>query len=73
MRSKYGIEQLEAWDIMYYSEKLRQKKYAISQEELKPYFPEQRVVDGMFAIVNKIYGINMKLETLIIIFAASFI
>lgn len=60
VRSKYGIEQLEAWDIMYYSEKLRQKKYAISQEELKPYFPEQRVVDGMFAIVNKIYGINIK-------------
>ena len=60
VKSKYGIEQLEAWDIMYYSEKLRQKKYAISQEELKPYFPEQRVVEGMFAVVNKIYGISIK-------------
>lgn len=60
VKSKYGIEQLEAWDIMYYSEKLRQKTYAISQEELKPYFPEQRVVDGMFAVVNKIYGINIQ-------------
>jgi len=60
VRSKYGIEQLDAWDIMYYSEKLRQKKYAISQEELKPYFPEQRVIEGMFAVVNKIYGINIK-------------
>ena len=58
--SKYGIEQIEAWDLMYYSEKLRQKKYAISQEELKPYFPEQRVIEGMFAVVNKIYGINIK-------------
>lgn len=58
--SKYGMQSLEAWDIMYYSEKLRQKKYAISQEELKPYFPEQRVLDGMFSVVNKIYGINIK-------------
>ncbi len=60
VKSKYGLAQLEAWDIMYYSEKLRQKKYAISQEELKPYFPEQRVLDGMFAVVNKIYGITIR-------------
>lgn len=60
VKSKYGLSQIEAWDIMYYSEKLRQKKYAISQEELKPYFPEQRVLDGMFAVVNKIYGIVIK-------------
>ena len=60
VKSKYGIEDLQAWDVMYYSEKLRQKKYAISQEELKPYFPEQRVLDGMFAVVNKIYGIGIK-------------
>ncbi len=60
VKSKYGMQALEAWDIMYYSENLRQKKYAISQEELKPYFPEQRVLDGMFAVVNKIYGIQIK-------------
>ncbi len=60
VKSKYGMQDLEAWDIMYYSENLRQKKYAISQEELKPYFPEQRVLDGMFAVVNKIYGIQIK-------------
>ncbi len=60
VKSKYGIQDIEAWDIMYYSENLRQKKYAISQEELKPYFPEQRVLDGMFAVVNKIYGIQIK-------------
>ncbi len=60
VKSKYGLQDLQAWDIMYYSENLRQKKYAISQEELKPYFPEQRVLDGMFAVVNKIYGINIK-------------
>jgi len=60
VKSKYGIEKLQAWDLMYYSEKLRQKKFAISQEELKPYFPEQRVLDGMFAVVNKIYDLNIK-------------
>ena len=58
-KSKYGMETIEAWDVMYYSEKLRQKKYDISQEELKPYFPEQRVLEGMFAVVNKIYGIKI--------------
>ncbi|VAW94310.1 Oligopeptidase A [hydrothermal vent metagenome] len=60
VKSKYGMQDIEAWDIMYYSENLRQKKYAISQEELKPYFPEQRVLDGMFSVVNKIYGIQIK-------------
>ncbi len=60
VKSKYGMQNVEAWDFMYYSENLRQKKYAISQEELKPYFPEQRVLDGMFAVVNKIYGIQIK-------------
>ena len=47
-----GHDDLQAWDIPYYSEKLRQQKYAISQEELKPWFPEPRVVEGLFAIVG---------------------
>jgi oligopeptidase A len=55
-----GPETLEAWDIPYYSEKLRQQKYAISQEELKPWFPVNNVVSGLFAIVNKLYGLNIE-------------
>ena len=51
---------LQAWDIPYYSEKLRQKKYAISQEELKPYFPEPRVVAGLFLIVARLYGLQIE-------------
>jgi oligopeptidase A len=51
---------LQAWDIAYYSEKLRQKKYAISQEELKPYFPEPRVVKGLFLIVERLYGLQIE-------------
>jgi len=58
-RDEYTIEKLEAWDNAYYSEKLREHRYAISQEELKPYFPENRVLDGMFAVINKLYGMQV--------------
>ncbi|MGD8955819.1 MAG: oligopeptidase A [Chromatiaceae bacterium] len=54
----YGVAQLEPWDIAYYSEKLRQHRYSITQEEIKPYFPENRVVPGMFEVVGKLYGIS---------------
>lgn len=55
-----GIDDLQAWDIPFASEKLRVHTYAISQEELKPYFPEANVVSGMFALVEKIYGIHIQ-------------
>jgi hypothetical protein len=48
-REQFQQDDLQAWDIAYYSEKLRQDKYSISQEELKPYFPEPRVVSGLSA------------------------
>ena len=59
-REHDNSEDLQAWDIGYYSEKLRQKKYAISQEELKPYFPEPRVVKGLFQIVERLYGLQIE-------------
>jgi oligopeptidase A len=43
---------LEAWDVGYYSEKLREHRYAITQEELKPYFPVSRVLTGLFEVVR---------------------
>lgn len=52
-------EQLEAWDIPYYSEKLKQQKYEISDEDLKPYFSEKLVVEGLFQIVEKLYQIKV--------------
>ncbi len=55
----HGMQTLEAWDIGYYSEKLRQHRHNISQEELKPYFPETRVIPGMFAVVEQLYGIQI--------------
>jgi oligopeptidase A len=57
---QHGVDQLEPWDISYYSEKLRQHTYAISQEELKPYFPETSVIQGMFEVVKRLYGINIQ-------------
>jgi oligopeptidase A len=59
-RAYDNSDDLQAWDIPYYSEKLRQKKYAISQEELKPYFPEPRVVAGLFLIVERLYGLQIE-------------
>ncbi|MDQ6973268.1 MAG: M3 family metallopeptidase, partial [Mariprofundaceae bacterium] len=52
-----ALDDLQAWDIPYVSEKLRWHTYAMSQEELKPYFPEQSVVSGMFSLVEQLYGI----------------
>ncbi len=59
-KNEAGADELEAWDIPYYSEKLRQSQYNISQEELKPYFPASQVIDGMFAVVGKLYDIRIS-------------
>ena len=59
-RDRFGLESLEAWDLAYYSEKLRQARYAISQEMLRPYFPVGRVLAGMFAVVQRLYGLDIQ-------------
>ncbi|MDX1489058.1 MAG: M3 family metallopeptidase, partial [Acidiferrobacterales bacterium] len=59
-RKQYAEEALEAWDILYYSEKLRQQLYHFSQEDLRPYFPVERVIDGMFAVVSRLYGLRFE-------------
>lgn len=58
--AELGLDDLQAWDVAYAAEKLRLKTYAISQEELKPYFPEKSVVNGMFGLVEKLYGISIR-------------
>ena len=58
-RTELGLEKLESWDIAYASEKLRAKRYAFSDQELKQYFPENQVVPGMFKLVETIYGIHI--------------
>jgi len=61
-QNEYGVDHLEAWDVPYYSEKLMQHQYAISQEELRAYFPEDKVLSGMFTLMNKLYGLIIKEE-----------
>ncbi len=56
---KFEVNELSAWDLAYYGEKLKQEKYAISDEILRPYFPENRVLSGLFETVNRLYGISV--------------
>ena len=57
---QHQLDELKAWDVGYYSEKQRQHLFDISQEDLKPYFPESRVIPGMFEVVKRLYGIDIK-------------
>ena len=53
-------EQLEPWDIAYYSEKQKQALYAINDEELRPYFPEDRVLSGLFELMKRIFDLRIE-------------
>ena len=55
-----GIADPNAWDWTYASEKLRQRKYQLSEEEVRAYFPAPRTVAGMFAVVEKLYGVTIR-------------
>nr|WP_178093388.1 oligopeptidase A [Pseudomonas sp. WS 5011] len=58
--SEQGCNELQSWDVGYYSEKLREQRYSISQEILRAYFPIDKVLTGLFAIVEKLYGIQIN-------------
>lgn len=55
-----GIDTLQRWDHAYYAEKLKQKKFSLSDEELKPYFQLENVIQGAFDVATKLYGITFK-------------
>ena len=59
-RSLGGAGTLEPWDLAYYSEKLREHRYAITQEELRPYFPISRVLDGLFKLLERLFDIRIR-------------
>lgn len=54
-----GVTELKPWDSTYYSEKLKVQQFNLSQEDLKPYFPAPKVIQGLFSIVNRLYGIQV--------------
>jgi len=55
-----GVDNLEPWDVGYYSEKLRQERYALSQEELRPWFPVVKVIEGLFKVAGRLFNIEFK-------------
>ena len=55
-----GIDDMQAWDATYVSEKLREQRYAFSAQEVKEYFPEPKVVNGLFKLVQKLFGVSIK-------------
>ncbi len=59
-KSECGVEELNLWDIAYYSEKQKQKLFQISDEELRPYFPEAKVVSGLFEVLKRVFGMSVK-------------
>ena len=61
--TRHGTHALSAWDIAYYSEKLREEKYHLTQEELRPYFPLPQVLQGMFGVVNQLYDLTILPRT----------
>ncbi len=59
-RAELGIDDLQSWDVGYASEKLRERRYAFSEQEVKQYFPEDAVLPGMFKLVETLYGLRIK-------------
>ena len=61
-KTELGIDKLEAWDFTYAAEKLREQRYAFSEQEVKLYFPEPKVVDGLFRLVQNMFGVAIKAD-----------
>lgn len=59
-RNELGLETLNPWDVGYASEKLRQARYNISQEELRPYFPAPKAVDGLFRVIGRLFDVSFQ-------------
>ena len=57
---QFGVSELAAWDLSYYAEKLKQHRYAISDEVLRPYFPAPRVLAGLFETVRRLFGLRIQ-------------
>ncbi|HGT2642182.1 TPA: M3 family metallopeptidase [Legionella pneumophila] len=59
-QDKFNLNPVNPWDVAYLSEKRRQDLYSLSQEELRPYFPQPKVMQGLFAIVKKLFGMSIE-------------
>ena len=59
-RAEGGPETLEAWDLPFWSERLRQREFGFSEEELRAYFPEAAILEGLFTVVQRLYGLTIR-------------
>ncbi|WP_066096934.1 M3 family metallopeptidase [Xanthomonas massiliensis] len=59
-REHLGLEHVEAWDLAYASDKLKQARYRFSEQEVKPYFTEPKVLAGLFGLIHDLYGLQVK-------------
>jgi len=62
-KDELGIDTLEAWDMPYASEKLQERRYAFSAQEVKRYFPEHKVIDGLFRLVQTLFSVSIAPDT----------
>ena len=58
-KSELGIDDMKAWDTAFVSEKLREKRYSFSEQEVKQYFPEPNVLEGLFKLVQTLYSVTI--------------
>ncbi len=63
VKAEFGVTELNSWDIGYYAEKLREHKFSISQEALRPYFPINKTLSGLFHVAQTLFGIEIREET----------
>ena len=61
-REQGGIDKLQAWDVAFFSEKLREQRYAYSQEAVREYFPIEHVLSGLFQLTQRLYGVTCSAE-----------
>lgn len=57
--TRFAGRELNSWDVAFYSEKLKQQRLTLSEENLRPYFPLPRVLEGLFAVASRLYGIRI--------------
>jgi oligopeptidase A len=59
-RNELGMPELEAWDLAFAAEKLKQARYSYSEQEVKQYFTEPKVLDGLFSVIRSLYGLEVQ-------------
>jgi oligopeptidase A len=62
-KNELGLDKLESWDMSYAAEKLKQERYSFSDEEVKQYFPEPKVVEGLFSVIQSLFQVKLESDS----------